>query len=736
MKRLFTFISTTVLLVAGAAQLNAQNRCVLQNDKGATGVITYSDNMKVAHQHNDQSVMLMTKTEVKPQVKGDRPTHTLNVYLPDDYTLDFVILVSDGVDIVAALDSWKKENFLSVDLEEGVYHVLANGYAELNDDFNECFWTYEDFELTQDSNVYIDFNECVYGLDWSFEDENGNPLNELEFLDVVEDVSLIWQNCVLFSFNYFTDIIAAEDVNLRFNGFSENSSLSLNVYAMAEGQKSYCFSNFIKGMHEAPVFTVAAEDLTKTTQLFTVTMGIDSCYYHTDNKTVFTQLGGWMMTAVFNERLVYYPQDPYTIVANVNKDALAGGERREVEVILLPTVYERLDPFGYEFPFIGSSLYFNENGETCWEAMPYFRDVSNPAPPSYPDYFPGTPAMKVTPADKVVNFGERTPLVTYYPLAVNADNTPLNQTILRGGIYFSGENSCERQCDYDSFIQVYVDGQEIYNDSVYKFNNCWGEFQLDPAPVVVQTTNTHLVANWAGKGNATRIDFDLNRDDAMPPTLTFLRVLNQYGDETVWLDDLSQSTLVFGCGDFAYNYVDEGGYYSNLIYDGKPDVLIRCGPNPMQMRPLSFQEDESLFHPNYGNVLVADLSGINGQFDNQWLILQILLTDGSGNTQLQTLQNLFFTGNPLSIDEYAAERLEHEVIPNPFTDEVRIKSAQPLDGVARVQLYDVLGRRVYDATENGHAVNEFIIDGSALKPGIYFYDINTEKGVMRGKIVK
>ena len=187
---------------------------------------------------------------------------------------------------------------------------------------------------------------------------------------------------------------------------------------------------------------------------------------------------------------------------------------------------------------------------------------------------------------------------------------------------------------------------------------------------------------------------------------------------------------------FAYNYVDEGGYYSNLIYDSKPDVFIRCGPNPGLMRPLSFQEDESLFHPNYGNVLVADLSGINGQFDNQWLILQILLTDGSGNTQLQTLQNLFFTVNPLSIEEYAAERLEHEVIPNPFTDEVRIKSAQPLDGVARVQLYDVLGRRVYDATENGHAVNEFIIDGSALKPGIYFYRINTKNDMMQGKIVK
>ena len=67
MKKLFISITMAVLFISGAAQLHAQDQCVLQNDKGATGVITYSDNMKVAHQCKDQSIKLVPQRTVKPQ---------------------------------------------------------------------------------------------------------------------------------------------------------------------------------------------------------------------------------------------------------------------------------------------------------------------------------------------------------------------------------------------------------------------------------------------------------------------------------------------------------------------------------------------------------------------------------------------------------------------------------------------------------------------------------------------
>lgn len=270
-------------------------------------------------------------------------------------------------------------------------------------------------------------------------------------------------------------------------------------------------------LNESPTCIIVAEDMNLTNEWFNIQNNL--VYYHLDYRTIMDENGEIDDEGGVSSRLLFDPNMPYTIVSNAK---IEDPNNYDIgpKTILLPSVYERCD-FGnspYRNGRIGTSLYFNADGEKCRETMPFFRDASNPSPPSYPDYFPETPAMKVTPADKVVNFGERTPLATYYPLAVNADNTPLNQTILRGGFYFSGENSCERQCDYDSFIHVYVDGQEIYNDSICKFNRDLGVFQIDPASVVVETNNQHLIANGVPKVNQTRVEFDLNRDDAMPST--------------------------------------------------------------------------------------------------------------------------------------------------------------------------------------------------------------------------
>ena len=94
MKRLFTFISTTVLLVAGAAQLNAQNRFVLKNDKGVEKTVTCPNNMSVV-QLNDGAAMLIANKQVKSQMRSSSPTHTLSIYPPEDCEWHN-IYVSDG----------------------------------------------------------------------------------------------------------------------------------------------------------------------------------------------------------------------------------------------------------------------------------------------------------------------------------------------------------------------------------------------------------------------------------------------------------------------------------------------------------------------------------------------------------------------------------------------------------------------------------------------------------------
>jgi hypothetical protein len=67
---------------------------------------------------------------------------------------------------------------------------------------------------------------------------------------------------------------------------------------------------------------------------------------------------------------------------------------------------------------------------------------------------------------------------------------------------------------------------------------------------------------------------------------------------------------------------------------------------------------------------------------------------------------------------------------------VKITAIQNLNGVANITVYNVLGEQIYSKTENCTETKEFTIDGSAWKPGIYFYSISTEGGLLQGRIVK
>lgn len=121
---------------------------------------------------------------------------------------------------------------------------------------------------------------------------------------------------------------------------------------------------------------------------------------------------------------------------------------------------------------------------------------------------------------------------------------------------------------------------------------------------------------------------------------------------------------------------------------------------------------------------------------DKWVSLKFVLTDAVGNTQTQTLENVFFAGEWNSVEELPADGLSKKVFPNPFVSEVIITTAQPVNGKASISVYNVLGAQVYNETVNCVETNEFTINGGSLKPGVYFYRICTENGDMQGKIVK
>ena len=76
------------------------------------------------------------------------------------------------------------------------------------------------------------------------------------------------------------------------------------------------------------------------------------------------------------------------------------------------------------------------------------------------------------------------------------------------------------------------------------------------------------------------------------------------------------------------------------------------------------------------------------------------------------------------------------VYPNPFISEVHISAAEAVNGNANISVYNILGEQVISKAMQCNGTTEFVIDGSSLMSGIYFYSISTENGMMQGRIVK
>ena len=732
-------LATLPLLLIGMTGANAQNRCLLKNGKGSLTIISYSDDMK-DFQTDDQSVAFVSTPDVKSQVKGSSPIYTLNVYPPETslYVSWQLLGVSDGTNLVGWLQRLPgNPDFLSIQLEEGTYQIF--GWCK--DHTVNCIWTKEDLVLNADTNIYLNLDECVYDVNVSLVDEDGNPFIEgTEIKGITYCPFFTWMGLTTLYFSIYPDSYTEQVPKMRFNGFDERSYLDLRVSMYLDPQKSYYIQcPTITNMHESVTVAVTADEMKVIQERFPINSKVDTvCHYHTDAKIIGANGEGSLIFMDLYSNLVFDPEQPYTIITNTKIEDPNNFETGR-KTILLPTVNEWYDSYAltayYDKDFIGSAFYLDKDGNVVREANPFFRD--GPESASYPNYIPETPARTVKPADKLTFFGERTPLATYYPVAYGLNNSPYSQTFFYGGFFFSGEQSCERSCDYDSNIRVRIDNEEVFNDSICNFNVYGNSYPLDaPANVTIDVYNRHLVTNDVQKTNKTHVEFDLERDDAMPPTMTFLRVLDGNGDENIWLDRMDLSTLVFACGDYGHHFNEEDFTFDHLEYNAKPEVELLYSFDGETWLPLVFAEDESLFHIDYGNVFVAYLSQLESRAINKWVSLKFILTDEAGNSQTQELSNVFYAGENVSVNEHIAEGLKHTICPNPFTSEVKITAAQAVEGEANIAVYNVLGEQVYSKTYNCAETKEFIIDGSTWKPGVYFYSISTKDGLLQGKIVK
>ena len=88
---------------------------------------------------------------------------------------------------------------------------------------------------------------------------------------------------------------------------------------------------------------------------------------------------------------------------------------------------------------------------------------------------------------------------------------------------------------------------------------------------------------------------------------------------------------------------------------------------------------------------------------------------------------------PLAIDSF--DKIDINVYPNPFFNELKLSFTNRIFGHYVITLYDVIGKEVfYDLSPQGN--NDYIINTSDLKTGIYYLEVKSENGIYGQKLVK
>lgn len=729
MKYIYKSILAVALLIS-AICANAQTKQTFGDNQTYQATIIASENMNV-RQVSDNNFVLSSKGERINNQKSGKATHNFKINISDGDWQE--IHVASGDDYLTDIYIWEGSEYNEV-VEEGYYDIFIVGYMENT----ICVLTYDQFPVFEDVEFNATFNDCIYSLNLDGKDQNGNSLADLEYVMNDYLVDFEWRNqlksfgnMLMFYPFYFQEI-----PYMRFSSCDERSGVTIvaNLHTADHVVYNITFP-YQYGISDNVILSNEFEKLTGHTERYYVDDS-ETSYYHNDFMTFFGENHSMGLLA-WNAELTIDASQPILFYSDTRTDDPTDFSNGAT-TLDLPAFFENHHNFTYPYenkiaPF---GFYHNGEGKLVREPFGKTRDDFNNMTPSYPDWFPITPATVYSDSDETLYFGERTPMIYNQPYVVKPEYSESGNYGIQVHVLPIGENGCIRYGDMDASFLLLLDGEEVFNDTLIDWPS-WDELQVEnPCWVDYEIRCNHLTVDGIEKSNYTFMECDLSNDDVTPPTMTFLQVKDANNHERIELTDLSQSTICFAAGDFSPHYNEESGSIDYMQYDGKPELGVSYSLGNGDWIDMEFEEEGSLFHENYGNVFTVDLAQIPDNVSDTWVSVQFIFIDNAGNVQQQILSNLFYIGEMTSVNEITANSLSHSVYPNPFTNNVTINAAEPVNGVATFTVYNTIGEMVYSSTMNCNETTEFRWDAADNANGVYLYQISTEKGMIQGRVVK
>ena len=720
MKKLFLF-SLVLFMFMGifSASVIGQNKCTMGNT-----TIYSSENIHFI-QVGENKLFSYTSDNQKATLPENRDLYTLII---EPSFEAHIFCISDGLEYQEVLET----SSIYADYPEGHYTIAIFGVDE---SYNSILLSYE-IDLHENTEMHPETSEANQQLYFDAHDENGSSFDDLTIYNGDTYYTFVWFDGHMISTIEGGLIQLSGTAGYYYNTIPENCFFQITTIAQVEGQKSYLIEFNHITTDSNPCITNNPEDLVATKAHFNLN-NPDSCYFQGNwridggDKGWELHFNGWHVDEHFD------PSLPLNIITNCKDEHPGEFGPQEWKYRFIPMVYESFDmymltPREFHDEMLLSAIYINSDGMMVRE--PFDDIMSNPWNAMYHqsalNHYPMTPAQIVFDPNQTYYYGFRTPIWYFQGLGFGSDG-PVGIPFYGGIFNAFGEGGVQRLTDTDNSVIVKLDGETIYEDFIFNFNDQWTFAAPDEGVITMDIKDDHVENEGLVMTNKSHVEFDLRKEEAFPPTLTILQVMDENNNERIDIQDLSNSKINIAAGDFTIDLEE-----MHMVYVDKPEMEVWYAIDGGEYQPLEAYEDESMFHVNYGNFFVVDLDQLEGIANDKWVSLKVTVTDAQGNFQTQELDNLFYAGEITSIDDHVMLNLTHTVCPNPFNGEMKISAVQAVNGEANIVVYNMLGEQVYNKVENCTETQDFTIDGSAWKPGVYFYSISTESGVLQGKVVK
>jgi hypothetical protein len=333
---------------------------------------------------------------------------------------------------------------------------------------------------------------------------------------------------------------------------------------------------------------------------------------------------------------------------------------------------------------------------------------------------------------------------------------PLNGTGSNGH-QFKVENGTSIPNDFA--IDFFTDGTTNWQNITIDFPEDLGNFGK---LVIIPDLNSNMADTYLIDDMMGATNFQLPADPTTPsptPNAPDSEVLSIYGDTggftNIWTPDYNFGDFIdeidldpsaaenfaikmdfneqgYGQGTnavtdiSAYNYLHLD-YYTG--YATQLRIILIEDDGAIQEYFYELPTDEPFVYDTWTGIDIDLSFFVNQGFSKDKFFQYKIGTESNLNPGIVFYDNLYFHENVLGTNDF--EISDVSIYPNPTSDVWNISTVS--QEIISVDVYDVLGKNVLSVSPNS---TEALIDGAALKSGLYFAQVNTNTGVRTFKLLK